>query len=119
VRRKAGQLVPLEVAICEVAADLRARGIEAFHGYELAKALAHAADVQQLTAYGTLYRALGRLEKMGLLSSAWEDPAIPARENRPGRRLYSLTRCGVDAVVESRRVDEPAGRPRVTRVAPA
>ena len=28
---------------------------------------------------------------MGLLQSRWEHPAIPARENRPGRRLYTLT----------------------------
>jgi PadR family transcriptional regulator PadR len=119
VRRKLGQLVPLEVAICEAASDLRAEGIEAVHGYELAKTLAHAADVQQLTAYGTLYRALGRLEKMGLLTSEWEDPAVPARENRPGRRLYSLTAAGDSAVAEARRMRELSPRRRSPRLAPA
>ena len=34
-------------------------------------------DLRRLTAYGTLYRALGRLEEMGLLRSRWEDPEIP------------------------------------------
>ena len=31
---------------------------------------------------------------MGLLRSRWEHPDIPARENRPGRRLYELTALG-------------------------
>jgi DNA-binding PadR family transcriptional regulator len=65
-----------------------------FHGYQIAKRLSDVADQKLLTAYGTLYRALGRLEKMGFLQSCWEDPAIPARENRPGRRLYKLTATG-------------------------
>jgi PadR family transcriptional regulator PadR len=91
VRRKPGGLVPLELAICRSAADLNHQGINEFHGYEIAKHLAHISDSRLLTAYGTLYRALARLENMGLLQSRWEDPAIPARENRPGRRLYTLT----------------------------
>jgi PadR family transcriptional regulator len=102
VRRKPGTLVPLELAICVGAADLRRRGVDEFHGYELAKTLAHAEDRRLLTAYGTLYRALGRLEQMGLLASRWEDPAIPTRENRPPRRLYSLTAAG-DAALEAAR----------------
>ena len=65
-----------------------------FYGYQLAKCLQEVANSPRLTAYGTLYRALGRLEDMGFLKSRWEDPTIPARENRPGRRLYSLTAAG-------------------------
>ena len=99
MRRKPGQLVPLEVSICASAAALLRRGITEFHGYELAKHLREASDARLLTAYGTLYRALMRLEEMGLLESRWEDPEIPARENRPGRRLYSLTGKG-EAVVK-------------------
>ena len=57
-----------------------------FHGFEIAKLLQAVGDSRLLTAYGTLYRALGRLEDMGLLTSHAEDPAIPAREGRPGRR---------------------------------
>jgi DNA-binding PadR family transcriptional regulator len=89
--------VPLEQAICETAADLHARGIRDFHGYELAKRLSEMADEKLLTAYGTLYRALGRLESMGLLSSEWEAPELAARESRPGRRLYRLTALGENA----------------------
>jgi DNA-binding PadR family transcriptional regulator len=94
MRRKPNALVPLEEAICAAAAALRVAGAEEFHGYELAKQLADHADQKLLTAYGTLYRALGRLEGMGLLISRREDPEIAAREQRPGRRLYTLTAAG-------------------------
>jgi PadR family transcriptional regulator len=103
MRRKPGGLVPLEVAICASAADLLRRGITEFHGYEIAKRLGGDNERRLLTAYGTLYRALGRLEKMGLLKSHWEDPQIPARENRPGRRLYRLTAAGEEAVKDARK----------------
>ena len=73
-----------------------------FHGYEIAKQLTDLPN-RRLTAYGTLYRALGRLEVMGLLRSRWEDPEIPARESRPGRRLYTLTVQGEAAVGAARR----------------
>ena len=91
MRRKPGQLIPIEISICEAAWALARRGAAEFHGYQLAKHLRQASDSRLLTAYGTLYRALSRLEGMGLLTSRWEDPEIPARENRPGRRFYSLT----------------------------
>ena len=91
VRRKPGALVPLERAICHAAAERLRQDEQEFHGYQLAKHLADADDRRLLTAYGTLYRALGRMEAMGLLTSRWEDAEIPARENRPGRRLYRLT----------------------------
>jgi PadR family transcriptional regulator PadR len=120
VRRKPGTLVPLEIAICSAAARLLRADTREFHGYEIAKTLGDAADTRLLTAYGTLYRALGRLEKMGLVESRWEDPSVPARENRPGRRLYTLTALGEAAAEEARRA-EPASaqrRPR-RRLAPA
>ena len=98
MRRKAGTLVPLELAICVCAVDLRRSGIDEFHGYQMARHLSELRDTKLLTAYGTLYRALGRLEAMGLLLSRWEDPEIPARENRPGRRLYTVTAQGQRAV---------------------
>ena len=97
MRRKPGILLPLERAVCVAAVDLAETGIAEFHGYDLARRLGDLEVRRLLTAYGTLYRTLGRLEKMGLLESHWEDPAIPARENRPGRRLYTLTKAGADA----------------------
>jgi DNA-binding PadR family transcriptional regulator len=118
MRRKAGELVPLETAICLSAADLLRRDIIEFHGYEIARHLADVADRRLLTAYGTLYRALGRLEKMGLLESRREDPEIAARENRPGRRLYRLTAEGETVAREARRAVRSAGRAR-RRLVPA
>ena len=98
MRRKPGALVPLELAICRAALALRRNGVKEFHGYQIAKSVAVDQDTRLLTAYGTLYRALGRLEQMGFMTSQWEDPAIPAHENRPGRRLYTLTALADAAV---------------------
>lgn len=120
MRRKPGTLVPLELAICSCAADLRSKGTKEFHGYEIARRLGDAADQKLLTAYGTLYRALGRLEAMGLLRSRWEDPRIAARENRPGRRLYAITAAGELALEQARQeVKERATRRLRRRVVPA
>src|SRR4051794_12289620 len=112
MRRKPGALVPLELAICEAAAALRTRGHDEFHGYQIAKTIGDAAESRLLTAYGTLYRALARLEKMRLLTSRWEDPEIPARENRPGRRLYTLTALGDAALRDPHRAMEGPARAR-------
>jgi DNA-binding PadR family transcriptional regulator len=119
MRRKLGGLVPLEIAICTCAADLLIRGTPEFHGYEIAKRLSDVGDQKLLTAYGTLYRALGRLESMGLLESRWEDPEVPARENRPGRRLYTLTPAGEAALEDSRKSSTERPRPRRRRPLPA
>lgn len=102
MRRKPGTLVPLELAICEAAATLRSRGIERFHGYLIARTVRDVGDARRLTAYGTLYRALNRLEHMALLESRWEDPHIAATENRPGRRLYALTGLADGILARSR-----------------
>jgi PadR family transcriptional regulator, regulatory protein PadR len=120
MRRKAGALVPLEGSILTAAFALRNEGAGEFHGYAIAHHLAEITDRRLLTAYGTLYRALGRLESMGLLKSRWEDPQIAADENRPGRRLYTLTPEGAAAARASREaaVEKNVKRPR-RRVAPA
>jgi len=94
---------------------LSRRGTAEFHGYELARQLREASDARLLTAYGTLYRALTRLEEMGLLESRWEDPAIPARENRPGRRLYSLTGAGEEVGQKQSRARPATSTARRTR----
>jgi len=97
------------------AALLQRRGHTTFHGYEIAKSLADASDARLLTAYGTLYRALARLEEMALLTSRPEDPHIAAREGRPGRRLYTLTTLGEEAAVEARRALAAAQKGRRPR----
>jgi DNA-binding PadR family transcriptional regulator len=118
MRRGAGKLVPLELTICQAASDLRRGGTLEFHGYLIAKLLKQVADARLLTAYGTLYRALSRLEKMGLLESRWEDPHIAARESRPGRRLYCLT-SAADAVLTDARSNSTVSLARKKRLVPA
>ena len=107
MRRKPGALVPLELAILELAA---ARGEGSFHGFELAKALADADGSRSLTAHGTLYKALGRLADQGLLEDEWEDPEIALRDGRPRRRLYRITGAGVRRAAEERRNATTPGR---------
>jgi PadR family transcriptional regulator PadR len=101
MRRKPGELLPLELAICRAARDITRRRHKEFHGYEIAKHLSEVGDSRLLVAYGTLYRALGRLEEMGFVESRWEDPEIAARENRPRRRMYSLTALGAAVVLDA------------------
>jgi PadR family transcriptional regulator len=81
----------------------------------MAKRLQEVGDSRALIAHGTLYRALSRLEDMGLLKSHWEDPRIPARENRPGRRLYSLTALGETVVRDQTVKVVPGLRKRLRR----
>jgi DNA-binding PadR family transcriptional regulator len=83
-RRKPGTLLPLEKEILRTALSMRG----SFHGFGLAHAMREQSGSRALTAHGTLYKALGRLEERGLLTSVWEDAAA---EGRPRRRLYELT----------------------------
>jgi PadR family transcriptional regulator len=113
MRRKPGALLPIEDAILRAAIRLWRTGSAEFHGYEIAKHVAEESKRRTaLTAYGTLYRALFRLENMGLLASRQEDPQIAARENRPGRRLYLLTGAGVAA---AQAASQPAPSTRVAK----
>jgi PadR family transcriptional regulator len=101
MRRKAGFLIPLEVAILEAAVALRKAGRPEVHGYELAKVVQGIREATRLTAYGTLYKALGRLEREGFLASRWEDPNRAAADGRPRRRFYRLTLEGEGALTEA------------------
>ncbi len=100
--------MPLEVAILEAASDLREHGEMEFHGYSIANRIAEATSARKLTAYGTLYRALGRLEKQGLLESQWEDPATAEAEGRPRRRLYRITGAAEGALADARQTARSA-----------
>jgi len=105
MRRKPGALVPLELAILELAAG---RAGEPFHGFELAKALADSEGSRALTAHGTLYKALGRLAEQGLLEDEWEDPDLALRAGRPRRRLYRITGAGARRLADEHRQGAPA-----------
>jgi PadR family transcriptional regulator PadR len=47
---------------------------------------------------GTVYPALARLERDGLVSSRWEDQRIAHRDKRPPRRYYEVTTAGERAL---------------------
>ena len=67
---------------------------------------------------GTVYPALSRLERDGLVKSAWEDEQVAFAEGRPARRYYKLTAPGLKALAEAAsyyRAMLPAGRPRTAR----
>jgi PadR family transcriptional regulator, regulatory protein PadR len=57
-------------------------------------------DQTQLPS-GTVYPALGRLERDGLVKSAWENEQDAHAEGRPARRYYKLTAPGVRALSEA------------------
>ena len=80
-----------------------------FHGFEATKHLQEIDDAKRLTAHGTLYKALSRMEKAGLLDSRWEDPQKAADEGRPLRRLYRVPGSGEVALsrLEAARLARP------------
>jgi PadR family transcriptional regulator, regulatory protein PadR len=87
----------LEVAILSAGLELRNVGGSDFHGFQLAKELREQDEARRLTAHGTLYKALDRMQRAGLLESRWEDPEIAAEQGRPRRRLYRVTGDGEQA----------------------
>lgn len=54
-------------------------------------------------ASGTVYPALRRLEKAGLLASGWEEREEAHADGRPRRRIYELTTEGHDALPRAER----------------
>jgi DNA-binding PadR family transcriptional regulator len=112
VRRKPGGIVPFERAVLEAGVGLHASGTAEFHGYLLAKHIAEPSASRQLTAYGTLYKALDRLQNAGLLESRWEHPESAANDNRPRRRLYRVTANG-SAVLAQQPKASPGPRLRL------
>ena len=66
---------------------------EPAHGYAIAERLRSRSDGAFDLPEGTLYPALHRLERAGLLASRWSEV------NGRRRRVYSLTRKGERALV--------------------
>ena len=67
---------------------------------------------------GTVYPALSRLERDGLVKSAWENEQDAHADGRPARRYYKLTAHGVRALAEAAsyyRAMLPAPKPRPAR----
>jgi PadR family transcriptional regulator, regulatory protein PadR len=101
-RRRAGVLLPLEEAILEVGLR-RLRDSEAeFYGFAMATELDED-EGRSLTAHGTLYKVLERLERNGLLVSRWEE-GDEVEQGRPRRRLYQVSDQAEGALRRSRRL---------------
>jgi DNA-binding transcriptional ArsR family regulator len=60
-------------------------------------------DIMDVTGLpsGTVYPALRRLERDGLVTSSWEDEQLATEEQRPARRYYSLTRQGRETEMQA------------------
>jgi PadR family transcriptional regulator PadR len=80
----------LDLLLLQVIAD------GAAHGYQLAAVLRDRSDGTFDLAEGTLYPALHRMERLGLISSEWDD-AGPRR-----RRVYRTTAEGRVALRDRR-----------------
>jgi PadR family transcriptional regulator len=64
---------------------------------------------------GTVYPALSRLERDGLVKSAWENEQDAHADGRPARRYYKVTAPGVKALADATsyyRALLPAAKPR-------
>src|ERR1700751_2639179 len=57
---------------------------------------AYGFSVMEMTGLpsGTVYPAMRRLERDGLIQSKWEGEGIATAEQRPPRKYYKLTRAG-------------------------
>ena len=86
VRRRPGQLLPLEFQILDTGMELQSTD-GTFYGFAIARRMAEQSG-NGLLAHGTLYKALGRLSDAGLIEAEWEDASVAAEEGRPRRRLY-------------------------------
>lgn len=104
--RRPGTLLPLERRVLEVAVDRAPVGV---YGFSLAQDLAERDGDSRLVAHGTLYKALDRMKKAGLLTAEWEDAAVAADEGRPRRRVYQVTAEGRRALVDAPQVAPRAG----------
>jgi hypothetical protein len=102
-RRRPGTLLAIEQSILVAGLDAQRAGRPEFHGFALVSAIQEAESARRLTAHGTLYRALSRMEDAGLLASRWEDAEVAEAEGRPRRRLYRVTGPGEAALADAHR----------------
>jgi DNA-binding PadR family transcriptional regulator len=98
-------LLPLEESILQIALVRLAGDTPDFHGFALAEELESGEAIDHLLGFGTLYKALARLERDGLLSSEWE-VVDPVTAGRPRRRLYRATASAAVALARSQQLRE-------------
>jgi PadR family transcriptional regulator, regulatory protein PadR len=84
----------------------------------LANGYHHGFDIMDATGLpsGTVYPILRRLDREGLVQSAWEKHATAQRQQRPPRRYYDITPPGADMLALSldrfRALDHAVPKPR-------
>jgi len=92
--------------------------------HALASGYQYGFDIIDVTGLpsGTVYPALGRLERDGLVRSAWEKLETAHREKRPPRRYYAVTPRGFTVLDEAltrfralKPLKTPAGHARPAR----
>lgn len=108
MRRRPDTLLPLEAEIIAQLVASAGRGAGGEHGFALAHRIAQVEGARRLTAHGTLYKALARLERTGLVASRWEDADIALAAGRPRRRLYAVTADGEKALASMARTTSTA-----------
>lgn len=108
-RRRPGVLRPLEISV--LSALSHGDSAEGIHGFALAQAIADENEARRLTATGSLYRVLQRLDEGGLIENWWEDPNDAAAAGRPRRRLYRITRAGATELAANQSVADPDRQP--------
>jgi DNA-binding PadR family transcriptional regulator len=106
VFRRPGTLLPLERRVLEIAVE---RAPEGVYGFSLAQDLATRDGDTRLVAHGTLYKALDRMRRAGLLTADWEDAEAAADEGRPRRRIYRVTAEGRRVLAEAPRIAPATG----------
>jgi DNA-binding PadR family transcriptional regulator len=104
-RRRKGVLLPIEESVLDLGLRRLRDGAPEFYGFAVATELGD--DDRRLTAHGTLYKVLERLESQGLLVSRWEDDA-EFDEPRPRRRLYRVSDQAEGALRTSRSLQQSA-----------
>jgi PadR family transcriptional regulator PadR len=112
-RRKPGSLLPLELRIIESALELQ-RTEDSAYGFRIARELS-SGNATALISHGTLYKALNRMDAMGMLESEWEAAEIAEAEGRPRRRLYRVTAEGARALA-SQTKSTPSTTPAAARI---
>jgi DNA-binding PadR family transcriptional regulator len=60
-------------------------------------------DIMDITGLpsGSVYPALRRMERAGLVDSNWETEGLAQDEGRPPRRYYEVTPAGAEALAEA------------------
>ena len=62
----------------------------------LSRGVRYGFDIMDHTSLksGSVYRALARLEELGLARSKWEAASLAVKQKRPRRRYYEITAAG-------------------------